>query len=602
MMKGTVACLLLSSLGITTACVDNSYDLTKDIDMTVTVGGDLTTPGNSSEEITLNDLFDVDYETSDLDTLDNGDFVLRVNGDPTNSTVKVNDVTVDGASAQKSSKTLTFTKSMVGEAAPIEDLNPEWELKNNDVPSDVVDLKFADEIRNNEVSLKLSISGNSKGVWLKKGMTFTFPSYLEVKLTDPQTVALFDLKEVDGKNVMELKDDYHMLASGNQWHINLSRIYFKPEDGVPTGEGFIPADGNTKAKVYFNVEIPVDGEVSVGNEDFPAGSNRVDFSLVSYVTSDEMILGRVCAKVDPDIDFSVSDVKIENLPDFLDDNEVNADLTNPQVLLRVKNDAEVDVNLQAVLHSYKDGNSLQAVTIGTDPSVEKNDKTIRLMAKTDNLLCVSPLKENIPAGYTWVQVENLPDLIQSIPDLIKVENIEAKVLQNFYTLDLGVEKEVTTDYDMNAPLEFGKDFSIVYKDTINGWSEDIEDFEMKEVEVTLNAINRIPLNLNMSATAIDAQGNEMTDVLVETEGFIAAGDMEKPNTKTLTFILKKNDGTRIKNLDGLIIRLDGKAFLDENSDQAGEVWESKTLNANQTLKLDDLKLRIKGGVTLNLDK
>lgn len=602
MMKGTVACLLLSSLGITTACIDNSYDLTKDIDMTVTVGGDLTTPGNSSEEITLNDLFDVDYETSDLDTLDNGDFVLRVNGDPTNSTVKVNDVTVDGASAQKSSKTLTFTKSMVGEAAPIEDLNPEWELKNNDVPSDVVDLKFADEIRNNEVSLKLSISGNSKGVWLKKGMTFTFPSYLEVKLTDPQTIALFDLKEVDGKNVMELKDDYHMLASGNQWHINLSRIYFKPEDGVPTGEGFIPADGNTKAKVYFNVEIPVDGKVSVGNEDFPAGSNRVDFSLVSYVTSDEMILGRVCAKVDPDIDFSVSDVKIENLPDFLDDNEVNADLTNPQVLLRVKNDAEVDVNLQAVLHSYKDGNSLQAVTIGTDPSVEKNDKTIRLMAKTDNLLCVSPLKENIPAGYTWVQVENLPDLIQSIPDLIKVENIEAKVLQNFYTLDLGVEKEVTTDYDMNAPLEFGKDFSIVYKDTINGWSEDIEDFEMKEVEVTLNAINRIPLNLNMSATAIDAQGNEMTDVLVETEGFIAAGDMEKPNTKTLTFILKKNDETRIKNLDGLIIRLDGKAFLDENSDQAGEVWESKTLNANQTLKLDDLKLRIKGGVTLNLDK
>ena len=80
MKKGTVGCLLLSALGITSACVDNSYDLSKDIDMTVTVGGDLTTPGNSSEEITLNDLFDVDYETSDLDTFEYGDFVLRVNG------------------------------------------------------------------------------------------------------------------------------------------------------------------------------------------------------------------------------------------------------------------------------------------------------------------------------------------------------------------------------------------------------------------------------------------------------------------------------------------------------------------------------------------
>lgn len=602
-MKRTVGWLLLSTLGITTACIDNSYDLTKDIDMTVTIGGDLTTPGNSSEEITLNDLFDVDYETSDLDTLDNGDFVLRVNGDPTTSTVKVNDVTVDGASAQKSSKTLTFTKSMVGTAAPIEDLNPEWELKNNNVSSDVVDLEFADEIRNNEVCLNLSVSGNSKGVLLKKGMTFTFPSYLKVSLTDPKTVALFELKPSGDNTVMELKKDYHMLASGDQWYVNLSRIYFKSVDGisVPADEGFIPAKGNENAKVYFNVEIPIDGEVSVKNEDFPAGSNRVDFNLVSYVTSGEMTMGRVRAIVDPDIDFSVSDVKIEDLPDFLDDNEVNADLTNPQILLRVKNDAEVDVNLKAVLHSYKDGSSLQTVTIGTDLS-EKNDKTIRLKANTDNFLCVSPLNENVPAGYTWVLVENLPDLIQSIPDLIKVENIEAKVLQDFYTLDLGVEKDVMTDYDMNAPLEFGKEFSIVYKDTINGWSEDIDDFEVKEVEVVLNAINRIPLNLNLSATAIDVQGNEMDDVLVETEGVILAGDMEKPNTKTLMFTLKKNDGTRIKNLDGLILRLDGKAFLEENLDQAGEVWESKTLNANQTLKLDDLKLRIKGGVTLNLDK
>ena len=604
MTRRALNCLLLSALGLTTACVDNSYDLTKDIDLTITVGGDLTTPGNSSEEITLDDLFDVDYETSDLDTLDNGDFVLCVNGDPTSSSVKVNDVTVDRSEATKSSKMLTFTSDMLvqGETSTmaIEDLNPEWQLKNNDIPEDVIDLEYADDIQHNDVVLRLETEGNTKGVILKKGLRFTFPSYLQVALTDAFTSQWFALSQVNGQTVMTLKNDYRLASSGADWKVNINRIYFKSTGNVtvPAGEGFLAATANTKAKVLFNVEIPVDGDVAVKAQDFPAGSSEVNFRLVSHVVSNEMAMGRVRAKVNPDIDFTVSEVTIEDLPDFLTDNDVNADLTNPQVLLRVNNQSEVDVNLQAELHSYKEGNKLQTVVLGTDINTV-NSKTIRLKASTENLLCISPLNENVPNGYTWVQVENLPDLIRTIPDLIKVENVEAKVLQQFYTVELGVNKEVHTDYDLNAPLEFGKEFSIVYKDTLDGWSEDIEKYEMKELEVSLSAINRIPLNLDLSAMAIDAQGHVMDDVLVETDGFIAAGTKTEPNTKVLTFTLKKKDGTRIKNLDGLILRLDGKAFRGEDQSQS-DTWESQTLNASQTLKLDDLKLRIKGGVTMDL--
>lgn len=605
MTRRALNCLLLSALGLTTACVDNSYDLTKDIDLTITVGGDLTTPGNSSEEITLDDLFDVDYETSDLDTLDNGDFVLCVNGDPTSSSVKVNDVTVDRSEATKSSRMLTFTSDMLvqGETSTmaIEDLNPEWQLKNNDIPEDVVDLEYADDIQHNDVVLRLETEGNTKGVILKKGLRFTFPSYLQVALTDAFTSQWFALSQVNGQTVMTLKNDYRLASSGADWKVNINRIYFKSTGNVtvPAGEGFLAATANTKAKVLFNVEIPVDGDVAVKAQDFPAGSSEVNFRLVSHVVSNEMAMGRVRAKVNPDIDFTVSEVTIEDLPDFLTDNDVNADLTNPQVLLRVNNQSEVDVNLQAELHSYKEGNKLQTVVLGTDINTV-NSKTIRLKASTENLLCISPLNENVPNGYTWVQVENLPDLIRTIPDLIKVENVEAKVLQQFYTVELGVNKEVHTDYDLNAPLEFGKEFSIVYKDTLDGWSEDIEKYEMKELEVSLSAINRIPLNLDLSAMAIDAQGHVMDDVLVETDGFIAAGTKTEPNTKVLTFTLKKKDGTRIKNLDGLILRLDGKAFRGEDQSQS-DTWESQTLNASQTLKLDDLKLRIKGGVTMDLN-
>lgn len=600
-MKKTIYCLLLSSLGITTACVDNSYDLSKDIDMTVTVGGDLTTPANSSEDIKVGDLLDIDTVSSDLKVDENGNYVLKVNGDPTNSTIKVKDVTIDGTSTKKESTSMKFTTSMLqsnGEtsSSQIESLDPVWKLTNGDdlVTEDVVDLDYADQIRNNDISLNLNLSGTANGAMLKKGLTFTFPAYMEIGVP-AATLSYFDKKEVDGKTQLILNNDYELTKKGLTWHVNLNKIYFTG-DHIPDGEGFDKANHT----VTFNVSIPVEGTVTVKEKHFPAGSTSVDFKLVSNISSGKMTLDRVRAVVNPDINFEISDVSITDLPDFLTDNEVNADLENPMVLLQINNSAEVDVNISGVLNAYRDGAHQAQVVIGT-PTANQNSHSICLKASSMNYLCLSPKEEGIPAGYDWVQVENLPDLIQQIPDLIKVENVKAQILPNFYTLTLGVDKNVKTDYDLNVPLEFGKAFSIVYKDTIDGWNEDLDNYEMKEVQITLNAINRIPLNLEISAEAIGTDGNVMSDVLVETDGYIAApADNEEKSEQGITFTLKKKDGSRIKNLDGLIIRLDGKAYV--ASEQNGDkTWNPKTLNASQTLKLDDLRLRIKGGVTLDLN-
>lgn len=599
-MKWTIYCLMLSSLGITTACVDDSYDLSKDIDMTVTVGGDLTTPANSSEDIKIGDLLDIDTVSSDLKVDENGNYVLKVNGDPTNSTIKVNDVTIDGASTETESSKLKFTTAMLqsnGEtsAEQIEELNPVWNLKNESVTEDVVDLEYADQLQNNDVSLNLNFKGNTKGVTLKHGLTFTFPSYIKIGLP-AATQNDFDQKDLpDGTTQLVLKKDRELTKNGLTWDVKLERIYFTGHQ-IPEGEGF---DGKNHT-VIFNVSIPVEGSVTVKRDHFPSGSSSVEFTLVSKVSSKEMTLNRVRAIVDPKIDFEVSDVSITDLPDFLTDNEVNADLENPKVLLQIENSAEVDVNLSGVLHAYRDGVNQAQVIIGTSIDAQ-NSHSICLKASSKNLLCLSPKEEEVPAGYTWVQVDGMSNLISKIPDLIKVENIKAQILPKFYELNLGVDKNVRTDYDLNAPLEFGRNFNIVYKDTLNGWSDDLDDYEMKQVQVSLNAINRIPLNLEISAEAIDADGNVMPDVRVITDGYVAApAENEEKSEQKITFTLEKQGDGRIKNLDGLIIRLDGKAFV-ANEQNQGSNWVPKTLNTNQTLKLDELRLSIKGGVTLDLN-
>lgn len=615
-MKRTLYCLLLSALGITTSCVDNSYDLTKDIDMTITIGGDLTTPGSSSDSIKLKDLLDIDTENSDLKEEPNGDYVLKINGDPTNSTIKVDKVVIDASTSDtNSSDELTFVKTSNYPELPIQNLNPNWELSNGKepIPEEVVDLEYVEDITNNVITLNLNLSGTANGVILKKGLTFTFPSYLDVSADDAVTDALFEFKKSkdNTKSLMVLKKDHHLSRfSDEQWKIKLNKVYFSSskENGVvvPESEGFIPAEKGNPAMVKFNVEIPITGNVTVEDKDFPANSSNINFKLVSTVTSQEMTLEKVRAKVDPVIDFNVSDVTIEDLPDFLTDNKVVADLDNPQVLLNVTNTAEVDVNFQAVLSSYKGGENKARIIVGTDTATN-NESTIRLKGGSIvNKICLSPKKEDVPEGYTWVQVAGLPSLVRDIPDLIKVEDIDAKVLPNFYTVVLGVDKIVNTDYELNAPLEFGKYFQIVYNDTIDGWTEDIEDYEMKEVVVTLNAKNTIPLNLDIEAFALDVNGNEMPDVKIEVEGNIAAAEKDeqtgetKEKTSALTITLTKDDGSRIKNLDGLILRLTGCAVPEDKREEVTD-FDAQILNANQTLKLEDLKLRIKGGVTMDLN-
>lgn len=69
--------LLLTSLGVATSCIDNSYDLDKDIDMTINVGGQyLAFPIGSTEKITLDKIIEV-KDGDDLQVIDKAYHLIR---------------------------------------------------------------------------------------------------------------------------------------------------------------------------------------------------------------------------------------------------------------------------------------------------------------------------------------------------------------------------------------------------------------------------------------------------------------------------------------------------------------------------------------------
>ena len=75
--------------------VDETYDLDKDFDMTITVGGDLTVPGSSTEKIVLSDLLDLEDNSVIKVNNSAGDYYLVQDGETSNTDVKVPGVDID---------------------------------------------------------------------------------------------------------------------------------------------------------------------------------------------------------------------------------------------------------------------------------------------------------------------------------------------------------------------------------------------------------------------------------------------------------------------------------------------------------------------------
>ncbi len=112
-----------------------------------------------------------------------------------------------------------------------------------------------------------------------------------------------------------------------------------------------------------------------------------------------------------------------------------------------------------------------------------------------------------------------------------------------------------------------------------------------EVKVTVVAVSTIPLTLTPDVEALDRDGNVMTSVTATVDGTVGGGSLDTPSRSNLVISIKSTG----KNLDGLDgIRYKFTAVSD--SESAGAV-----LNSAQSLRFEEIKLSVIGGVTIDLN-
>lgn len=569
--------LLLSFPLWTVSCVDNKYDLDKDIDMTINVGGEhLTIPAGSSDTAYLSKIIEV--EEGDILQPDAATRVYHL--------TKRDDIDVDPTTVKEvtiSSANTDLKQELVGsDDGGSGSKTTELDVKNN-LRAEASDIDEA-LIELGALGAKTPTSLTLAFEFLNTG-NLTFGSVtaknLEIQLPD---FLMFEKGEVEEGNKLILNNE-ELKNAQKVLHVIGYQFGGKAE------EGEIPDKNRT---ITINGLVTMQGQVVTSGIN---GSGSLTMTL--DVTLEEMTANSVTGVIQPEIKAETTNIELNDLPDFLKDEETRMDITNPVILLRAENQLETPVEVDAVLTPMKGNAQIDGkeVKVGSGYG-----KTPVVLASGKNVIALSRTGECTIEGVTSnVKVEDINDLLETIPDDIEVDLQPVVRNEGYYTAELGRAYEMPSSYEVDVPLSFEQNLNIVYNDSVQDLNKDLNDLDkviLKKANVLLTVDNAIPLKLQLKPENVlikDVYDNELTAVkktIEEDKQYVTEStDGEKPVTSELVLNLTSEDTAFLSKIDRICFKLTA-------------VPGSATgvpLKDTQWLKVTSIKLSVPGGVNVDLN-
>ena len=178
--------------------VDDTYDLEKDFDMTITVGGDLSVPGSSTEKIKLDELLDLEEGSVVAADETDGKYYLKQDGTTNNTNIEIpavnittdggfTGVEIDGVS-NPTSNNHTINNHDVSIVDEIK-----IHVESDGVSSVVKDIIYAKtNCTDTYVVLSLQKTGNANINAKVSSMKVTFPKFFKVETSDPDWEVIND--------------------------------------------------------------------------------------------------------------------------------------------------------------------------------------------------------------------------------------------------------------------------------------------------------------------------------------------------------------------------------------------------------------------------
>lgn len=578
--------LLLASLLVggflVTGCTNSDYDF-NEIDATMGFGGDgLELPASSTMDIPLKDVLDLE-ENGSVKLDDEGNYLFQLTGSGSSeANPKIEPIRLEGRSYNANIPISLSASAKATRSLTASSVIPEVKEKMFEYHGVDKSVKSLTKANMKTVTMKLTLgfSGISSVISKIKKATLTLPGYLSLSrvVGDGNDMPIPTSSRIDIADISTSRDMVLTITS--------NELLFSEQDAYGTLS--IAEDGKIDMDGYFGLKI----------DDFELTGtpSTANMSIAAKVEVENIELTSATGVFDPEVNFgTLGEVDVTGVPDFLSDDNVVADLANPQILLTINNEMNVAATVKATVTATKSGQTTATVQL-PEMYIEKNS----VSPTTQICICREKTPE-LTAQYgekNVYAVSNLSTLINKIPDHVSIGNVEARADQSQEaTVEFGKPYHITPSYEVYAPLAFGKDAVIEYSDQFDGWNDDIDDLELSEntyVRLTADAISKVPAALILEATPLGVGGADISNLIevnIKKGEVSASTDGETAVTSPLEVEIREKVKGGLKQLDGLSYKIQGKATHN------GTTVEGITLNANKhTLKLNNIKVKLVGKI------
>lgn len=577
-LRGSV--VLLSSLllgSMTTSCVDSSFDFDKDFDWSINTGY-LAFPVGKTDTIFLDDIIEID-EGDDLQIVPDadgngvaGEYHLIKDGEIDRASANVRMATVDGSTTHIDPITAADESSVVSPSGMITtQISQTGDVKADaaDIDDALKELGSLKAAAPTALTLNIKLEGNLNFSTISGNLKVKFPSFL-----------VFNDPAVNANNEIQIPCSELQLNVPYVRTLQLTGYHF--DGGLPVVNNEIHLNEQVVITGETNVQLPSGGQVGSG----------VKLQIVPTVLLADMSVDEATGIIQPEIDATKTSVEISNLPDFLNDDETSLSVSNPVILFSAVNPLNAPVDLTGKMLGKKEDGTLIS---GSEVKFGAGSTDPILLQPGSNLIALSRLGTGGPAGSQNIAVANINNLIAKIPDVVEVEMQPAVSYDKYYSIRLGHDYEVSGNYNIDIPLSFEEGLNIVYTDSADDLNSDLKDLDFEEAAVEFDAVNTIPLELEVKAENVmplDINKQPLSDIKVEVEGGIAASADGKTSTRQ-TLLIKMTEQVK-----GAMSRLDAIRFrVTAVPGQAIGI----TLRSDQWMQLENIKVKVPKGINIDLN-
>lgn len=594
------ACLFVLSAGFS-SCVNEEYDLKKDIDTDMTILRNVALPIGNMQKITLDELLELTTSSDKIRTDDEGNLALMI-ADPTNvlsQTVFAPDFSLEDSYTGLQTEAYLGDFYVAYDPAYGEIIGDFFDVtKPRPFPKPVnIIISFVEEnipkeikgIRYAEVdalaSLNIGIRDNNNGdiplkVVLAAGTEIVFPDWVVLGKLSSE----FD---VEGTRVTLNKDLSCRLGTSENPH----PISFDfPIVGIdatklPEGQGI-----NTDGQLVMDDKIVITGQSYLDISELgtvppskvsPIISTFFEFSKID-VKSMEVMLSD---DLDIDVLSGLSPITLDRLPEFLADEGVVLDLADIRLDIDMTNSTPFSGKMSTVIESYTDEKVIAVRTLGPavfDAGSPAAPAEVRWSFSEGTL--------SAPAGYDHYDVPGLTDLVKTLPEYIRFKEFDIDIDNEYLTIVPGEKYVVEETYSLYAPLAFGPDFRLPYTFRIEDIGFEFSEVGVSSLRLEMDVESTVPLEFDAEVSLLGNDGNavEGLDIRVMDNAVLKAGSLGSPVMSELAFEISAAGGNFA--FDGIELHLDASATGNEIN----------SLNVNQSLHVKNVVVRLPEGISLDM--